>query len=193
MHDVPVTVKCKKFEYPIRCSRCRKLSGWPNGTRKSVSKGMMQQIRCRNCRRQWSAAVHNNPLFAAFAGKRTRVSFDALLQGFALIVSAVPMCRVELLVRIKAETIKKKLLFFLRKRGWEELQGILKQQFQITSSHLSDFESVIVFGEDMGQCNFLDWSKELRRQGGADRAACARLASRILGRDVKVREIASRN
>jgi len=185
MHESRVVILKKKLVFPIACSGCNHVSGRRNGVREAVSKGTMQQIRCCNCGRQWSTALDNKPLLA---GGRTHVSLDALLQGFALIVLGVPMCRVELLVRIKAETVKKKLLFFLQPNNWESLKSILKEQFGIPSSYLSDFESVIIGGRD-----FLDWSKELRRQGGADRAACARLASRILQRRVNVSEITSKN
>lgn len=153
----------------------------------------MQQIHCFECGRQWSTAVDKEQGFEDIAGGRTHVSVLALLQGFALIVLGVPMSRMELLVRIKAETVKKKLLLLLRRRSWEGLRQILEERFKLPASYLTEFDCVIVLAAERGRPSFLDWSKQLRRQGGADRAACARLASRIMGRDVKVREIASRN
>lgn len=156
-----------------------------------MSNGTMQQIRCTNCGRQWSTAV-NKKLFAVVAGIRTHVSCLRLLQGFALIVLAVPMSRVEFLVKIKAETIKEKLLLCLVPGRWPQLREILKDQFKIPTFYLSTFEGVIVVGAEIGQTDFLDWSKEIRREGGAERATRARLVSRILQRNVSVLEITSK-
>ncbi len=153
----------------------------------------MQQIRCTNCGRQWSTAIHSKRLFDAVARGRTHVSCRGLLQGFALIVIAVPMSRVELMVKIKVETIKAKLLSCMGGGHWPLLREILEEQFQIPRWYLSNFESVIVLGADMGQPDFLDWSKEMRRERGVERAARARSASKILGRYVRVGEIISKS
>ena len=180
-------VVCRKRGFPIKCPRCRLQAGCPNGSLSAMGKGRMQQVRCAACKRQWSIPVGEvEPLFC---GERIHVRIELLLQAFALIVVGIPMCRVQRLVGIKAQTVKKKLLSILESHRWQELQRILEERFSIPGSYLSDFDFVIVSRGEVGQADFLDWSKELRRQDPADRAKCARLASRILGRRVKISEI----
>jgi hypothetical protein len=116
-------------------------------------------------------------------------SIDILLQAFALMVMGTPMCRVQRLVGIKAQTVKKKLLSILESDRWEELKMILEWRFRLPGSYIFDFECVIVSGVENGRADFLDWAKELRRQEYYGQGECARLASRILRRPVKISEI----
>jgi hypothetical protein len=150
----------------------------------------MQQVRCSACKRQWSIPIGEvEPLFC---GQRIHVRIDLLLQAFALMVVGTPMCRMQRLVGIKAQTVKKKFLFVLESDRWKELKMILEGRFRLPGSYISDFDCVIVGGVENGRADFLDWAKELRRQKCNGRRECARLASKILGRPVKISEITAR-
>jgi hypothetical protein len=151
----------------------------------------MQQVRCSACKRQWS--IPGDEVMPLFCGQRIHVRIDLLLQAFALMVVGTPMCRVQGLVGIKAQTVKKKLLSILESDRWEVLKMILEGRFRLPGSYFSDFECVIVSGAENGGADFLDWAKELRRQECNGRRECARLASRILERPVKISEITARS
>jgi hypothetical protein len=84
---------------------------------------------------------------------------------------------------------QKKLLSILESDRWKELKMILEGRFRLPRSYIFDFDCVIVSGVENGRADFLDWAKELRRQEHNGQRECARLASRILGRPVKISEI----
>ncbi len=120
-------IRCRKPGFPVKCPHCEQLAGCPNGKRQTLAKVLRQQMRCRACKRQWSAPVGKvEPLFS---GQRIRVQIDRLLQGFALMVVGIPMCRVGRLVGIKAQTVKEKLMSILKENRWEELKTLLEKRF----------------------------------------------------------------
>jgi hypothetical protein len=124
-----------------------------------------------------------------FCGQRIHIRIDRLLKAIALVVIGLPLCRVEKLVGIKAETVKAKLLSLLDASGWESLDFVLEQRFKIPSPYRCDFHSVIVVARELDTADFSEWAKTPRYLTARDRAACVRLASRILGRSLSISDI----
>jgi hypothetical protein len=183
----PVT--CRKISFPIECPRCHSWSGRPNGVRRTLALGPRQQVRCGRCRKQWLLPSPEVPPLFLFYRKRVRVQPDLLLQSFALVVLGIPLCRVEELVEIKAETVQAKLSLVLHRGRWQELDVVLEARFKLPRSFRSDFHTVFVEGAEFGEDDFFDWAIELRRRNRAYQAKVVHWASRILGREVKRSEI----
>ncbi len=120
-----------------------------------------------------------------FAGLRLHVSAEKLLKAIALMVVGLPLSHVEKRVGIKAETIKGKLLWLLKKDRWNVLDGMLEQRFRIPESYRLEFDTSIVANLDSEEPIFRAWGEELRRREPADRAQTLRLVARIAGRPVK--------
>jgi hypothetical protein len=124
-----------------------------------------------------------------FSGARIHVAIDRLLRAIALVVIGVPMHRVEQLLGIKAETVKRRLESLLEEDQWEVLDHVLEDRYRIPELHHSEFSAAIVVGRQQIRSAFRCWSKELRRRDRRDIAKDLRLIGRIVGRKVTAAEI----
>jgi hypothetical protein len=174
---------CIKSNFPVYCAECGNRSGRPNGMRNTVTKGVVQQVRCLECRHQWALPSGNEDVL--FSGQRIHLKTELLVKAFALMVMRVPMSSVEKLLMIKAETVRNKLESLLKEEGWEVLDAVLKERFRIPEFDRSEFCRAIVVGREFDQSAYRCWGKEFGRLEGADRAKSMRLIARILGRSVK--------
>jgi hypothetical protein len=128
-----------------------------------------------------------------FAGVRVHIAIGRLLKAIALFALGVPLHRVEQLLGIKAETVKRGLVSLLRAGKWETLNLVLEQRYRIPRWHRSEFGPAIVVGMERHRSAFRCWSKELRRCDRREFAKTLRLIERILGRTVKAAEIVPRH
>ena len=187
-----MAVVCRKSGFPIECPSCNIRIGAPERLAAQFGQGAdaAGSLFCLQATVVHMATTEVEPLFG---GQQIHIRIDQLLQALALTVLAVPMCRVEKLVGIKAETVKAKLMFLLEAHRWESLDYLLEERFRIPRSYRSDFKSMIVQARELDVADFSSWAKQLRYQEAADRAACARLASRILGRPLHISDITAQS
>jgi hypothetical protein len=178
-----MTVGCRKRGFPVRCPKCRRQSGRPNGRRQTVAQGVVQQVRCWRCKRQW--IWETGDVGGLFSGQRVHLPRERLLKAFALMVLRVPMNTVEKLLGIKGESVKRSLEWLLRKERWELLDDVLERRFKIPQVDRSEFHRAIVVGRRFDPSAYRCWAREFGRLEPADRTESRRLIARILGRPLK--------
>jgi hypothetical protein len=175
----------RKPGFPVVCPQCNLLEGRPNGRRKSVCHGMMQQVRCSACKCQWSfPIVGPEPLFS---DTRSHLKDDRLLDAIALFVIGVPMEAVEKILAVKAETLKAKVISLIDSWLWDMCDHILQKRYRIPKWDRSEFRREIVESRqfDGGEKSFRWWGRRLCELDPNERERSLRLATRIAGRSVR--------
>jgi transposase-like protein len=175
-----MSIGCRKSGFPVNCPRCGHRSGHPNGTRQTPTQGPRQQARCYDCKYQWSLFGGDASAASIFGTQRIHVSIERLLKAVALVVVGVPMNTIERVLRIKSETIKRRVLLLIPQ--WERLSLVLQERFEIPDSYCSDFYDAVVVGVEFEPSAFRCWSKEFSRLNWRDAARDRRVITRIVGR-----------
>ena len=172
----------RKTGFPVLCPYCRKNSGRPNGRRRTKSKGVVQQVRCAACGRQFTLEPGND--LQLFVGQRLHLPGELLLRALALMVLGVPMNTIQRRLGIKGETLKGRMEHILDRGQWLDLRDELETRLRVPRFEAGNFDLLIVFGRGEDPAAYRCWAKEFRRMDPADRRQWLRTVARIMRRPV---------
>jgi hypothetical protein len=145
-----------------------------NGRRR-VRGCLAQQYRCMKCHRQWTEAAHARFVLSDFTG---RVLVVKVLKGLGLFAIGLPMDRVEQLLGLKGETLRKHLLWLSREEVWDHVKELIVCKLRISESELEEIRLLPIELDYVPQ-PFRCRAHEFRRLRALERRNILRRAVRI--------------
>lgn len=175
-----------------------------NGRHKTVSKGYAIRWQCRNDDCRYNTTKYERPVSVVQDGYEFRTTQEKVFQSIALIALGLPFLRVEKLMGMKGETIRKHLRIlrgepqphhgdeapaqrdFMPTADWQSLKTKLVECYGFKEDDLDLFD--IELGE-IRRGGFSVGERARAYAGkvqGSERVILARRMKRILGRPVRI-------
>jgi hypothetical protein len=144
----------------------------------------MQQYGCRKCGSYWVKSVKYSIPLDIFAGLRIPVVLA--LKAVAMFAIELPMCRIEQLLGLKAETVKKLIVHFTGKEEiWDFVKEFVMSNFRILEDEIDRLGAIqdeFLFRQEPFRGRALDF----RLLDPLERRKVMRRAIRIAKRNIAI-------